>query len=103
LKPINARKGANTSGNASMTATSVAGTLSSTIITRFSVPTSITMAMPTVTWNKDRRSSRVSGRVSVATSAKGMYRAPTDDNVRSASSLKPNIQEKPVFFGLTAE
>jgi hypothetical protein len=43
-------------------ATSVAGTSSSTIITRLSVPTSSTSAMPTVTWNSDRRSRRDSGR-----------------------------------------
>jgi hypothetical protein len=57
-KPISARNGANTSGSATISATSQAGTPSSTIITRFSVPTSSAVAMPTDTWNSDRRSSR---------------------------------------------
>ena len=46
-----------------ISATSQAGTPSSRIITRFSVPTSSTRAMPTETWNSDSRSSRGSGRV----------------------------------------
>lgn len=48
-KPISARKGAKTRGSASIAATSDAGTRSSTIMTRFSVPTISTSAMPTVT------------------------------------------------------
>ena len=57
-KPISARNGANSSGSESISATSQTGTPSSTIITRFSVPISSTTAMPTVTWNSDRRSRR---------------------------------------------
>ena len=41
--------GANRTGMATITATSEAGTPSSTIITRLSVPTSSTSAMPTET------------------------------------------------------
>ena len=48
-KPINARNGANSSGKASIPATSAAGTFSSTIITRLSVPIIKTKAMPTET------------------------------------------------------
>jgi len=59
-----------------MMATSDAGTPSSTIITRFSVPTSRTSAMPTDTWNKDSRSRRGRGRSGVAASAKGRKRGP---------------------------
>ena len=69
--PTRARNGANTSGNETITATSQAGTPSSTIMTRFSVPISSTTAMPTVTWNSDRRSSFPSGNSGVAASAKG--------------------------------
>ena len=58
LKPTTARNGANTSGSETITATSQAGTPSSTIMTRLSVPISSTTAMPTVTWNSDRRSRR---------------------------------------------
>ena len=57
-KPISARNGAYSTGSATISATSVAGTSSSTIITRLSVPTSSVSAMPTETWNSDRRSSR---------------------------------------------
>jgi len=48
-KPTSARNGAYSSGSASITATRAAGTCSSTIITRLSVPTSSTSAMPTDT------------------------------------------------------
>ena len=40
-----------------ISATTIAGTDSSTIITRFSVPSSSTVAMPTDTWNSDSRRS----------------------------------------------
>ena len=49
LNPIKARNGAKTKGSASIPPTSVAGTPSSTIITRFKVPIIKTSAMPTVT------------------------------------------------------
>ena len=49
LKPISARKGAKTRGSEIITATRDAATPNSTIITRFSVPTISTSAMPTVT------------------------------------------------------
>ena len=55
-KPTSVRKGAESSGSASMSATIQEGTPSSTIITRFSVPIISTAAMPTVTWNSDSRS-----------------------------------------------
>ena len=45
-KPSSARNGATSTGIAIIAATTIAGTLSSTIITRFSVPSSITLAMP---------------------------------------------------------
>ena len=48
-KPISARNGANSSGSEIMIPTSDAGTSSSTIITRFSVPISSTRDMPTDT------------------------------------------------------
>ena len=60
-KPITARNGAAISGSEIVIATSDAGTPSSTIITRFSVPISSTVAMPTDTWNNDSRSSLRSG------------------------------------------
>jgi hypothetical protein len=47
--PMSARNGATRSGSAIMTATMELGTPSSTIITRFSVPTSSTVAIPTET------------------------------------------------------
>ena len=75
-RPI-ARNGANTSGSETITATSHAGTPSSTIITRFSVPISSTTAMPTETWNSDSRSSRPSGNSGVAASANGRKRGPS--------------------------
>ena len=71
-----ARKGAYSTGNATITATSVAGTFSSTIITRLSVPTSKVSAMPTDTWNSDRRSNRDNGKSGVAASANGRKRGP---------------------------
>ena len=46
---MKARSGANSSGKPIMVATSQAGTLSSTIITRLSVPLSKASAMPTDT------------------------------------------------------
>ncbi len=64
-----------------MMATSEAGTSSSTIITRFSVPTSSTSAMPTEAWNSDSRSRRDSGRSGVAASAKGRKRGPNPAQV----------------------
>src|SRR5215216_2578757 len=45
--------------------------LSSTIITRFNVPTTSTTAMPTVNWNSDRRNKRRTGRSADAASANG--------------------------------
>ena len=78
-KPMSARNGAYSTGSATITATSVAGTFSSTIITRLSVPTSSVSAMPTETWNSDSRSSRDSGRSGVAASAKGRKRGPSWD------------------------
>jgi hypothetical protein len=75
-KPIRVRKGAKTSGSASIAATTVADTPSSTIITRFSVPYSITSAIPTDSWNSDSLSRRDSGTSAVATSAKGRNRGP---------------------------
>ena len=44
-------------GLATMIATSVAGTDSATIITRFNVPSNMTPAMPTEIWKSDSRSS----------------------------------------------
>ena len=85
LKPIRARKGAKTSGRATISATSQAGTQSSTIITRFRVPVSSTTAMPTETWNRESRSSRPSGSSSEAASAKGRKRGPT--RVHTAAKL----------------
>jgi hypothetical protein len=61
-----------TSGSATISATSQAAMCNSTIITRFSVPTSSAVAMPTETWNSDRRSSRGSGRPGLAASANGI-------------------------------
>ena len=49
LKPVKARNGATSRGKATMNATSQAGTPSSTIMTRLSVPTMSAAAMPTVT------------------------------------------------------
>ena len=96
--PISARNGAKTIGSATMKATTEAGTPSSTIITRFSVPVSSTIAMPTETWNSDRRSRRDSGRPSLAASANGRKRVPTfhplpcepcaaEDHDRTSSSI----------------
>ena len=65
-----------------MIATSETGTPSSTIITRFRVPISSTRAMPTETWNSDRRSSLDSGSSGVAASAKGRKRGPSLIQVR---------------------
>ena len=48
-KPTRARKGATSTGRATIAATSIAGTESSTIMTRLSVPTSMAKAMPTET------------------------------------------------------
>ena len=77
LNPTSARNGAKTSGSAIIVATSQTGTPSSTIITRFSVPMSSTTAMPTETWNSDRRSSFASGSSSAPTSAKGSRLVPS--------------------------
>ena len=83
-KPTSARNGANTSGSETMRATSQAGTPSSTIMTRFSVPISSTTAMPTETWNSDRRSRRPSGSSAVAASANGRKRGPSTIQVRAS-------------------
>ena len=66
-----------------MTATSHAGTPSSTIMTRLSVPISSTTARPTETWNNDRRSRRPNGSSGVAASANGRNRVPTCVQVRA--------------------
>ena len=63
-------------GKATARATHQAGTESSTIITRLSVPTNKAVAMPITTWNKDRRSRRARGRLGEATSANGITRVP---------------------------
>ena len=83
------RKGANTSGREIIKATTQAGRPSSTIITRFSVPISSTAAIPTVTWNSDRRSSRPSGSSAVAASANGSIPTPTlrQDHLRMGAGL----------------
>ena len=73
---MTARAGAKINGKPTMAATSQAGTPNSTIMTRFSVPISKTIAMPTVTWNKLSRSKRPIGSVGDATSAKGMKLVP---------------------------
>ena len=86
--PIRARKGANTSGRATMRPTSDAGTPSSTIMTRLSVPTSSTRVMPTETWNRESRSRRRSGRSGVATSANGRKRGP--NAIHAVISLCPS-------------
>ena len=70
-KPRSVRNGAIRTGSAIMKATMVAGTDSSTIITRLSVPSSITVAMPTETWNSDSLSNCPIGNPSLAASAKG--------------------------------
>src|SRR3990167_1665852 len=88
LKPISARKGANSTGSEIITATSEAGTCSSTIITRFSVPTSSTSAMPTDTWNSDSRSKRLSGRSGEATSANCRKRGPAWAQLRISFLLR---------------
>ncbi len=49
----------------------VAGTDSSTIMTRLSVPNSITVAIPTETWNSDSRNNCAIGNPSLVASAKG--------------------------------
>ena len=83
LNPIRARSGANTSGKATISATSAAGMPSSAIITRLSVPVSRTAAMPTDTWNSDRRRSWLSGSSLVATSAKGSMEIPSSAQRRA--------------------
>ena len=75
--PTSALNGAKTSGSATISATSHAGTPSSTIITLLSVPFSKVRAIPTEIWNSDRRSSRPSGNSRVAASANGKKRVPT--------------------------
>ena len=72
-----------------MTATSQAGTPSSTIITRFSVPISSTAAMPTETWNSDSRSSRPSGSSGVAASANGRKPGPSWLQPRRERGVEP--------------
>jgi hypothetical protein len=71
FQPTSARKGATSRGSATIRDTSQAPTPSSTIITRLSVPTIKAVAMPTETWNSDKRSSRDSDRSALAASAKG--------------------------------
>ena len=85
--PIKARMGAASTGSEIITATSAAGTPSSTIITRLSVPTSSTRAMPTDTWNSDKRNSRDSGRSGEAASAKGRKRGPRSTQARISFRL----------------
>ena len=80
---MSARRGANSKGKATMVDTRVAGTFISTIITRLSVPTSSTRAMPTETWNKERRSNRDNGRSGEAASANGRNRVPRLDQDRT--------------------
>ena len=74
-----------------MIATSEAGTLSSTIITRLSVPTSSTSAMPTETWNSDKRSRRDSGRSGVAASANGRKRGPSCAQRATRPRVTPDL------------
>ena len=85
---MSARNGAYSTGSAIITATSDAGTPSSTIITRLSVPTSSTNAMPTDTWNSARRSRRDSGRSGVAASANGRKRGPSAAHVCTRRMLR---------------
>ena len=63
-------------GMATAKATHQAGTCSSTIMTRLSVPTSNAVTMPITTWNSDRRSKRAMGSSGEAASANGMKRVP---------------------------
>ncbi len=79
-----------------MTATSQAGTPSSTIMTRLSVPISSTTAMPTVTWNRLSRSSRAIGSSAEAASANGMNPVPIRPQVRTAASLSRAIIGNPM-------
>ena len=74
---MSARKGAKSTGSATIAATSQAGMPSSTIITRLRVPLSSTSDNPTETWKSDRRRSRKSGSSGVAASAKGSRLGPT--------------------------
>ena len=74
LNPKSARKGATSTGMAIIIATMVAATPSSTIITRLSVPSSITEAMPTLIWKSDRRKSWPNGSCSLTASEKGSMR-----------------------------
>jgi hypothetical protein len=71
LKPTTARAGARINGSEIITETTQACRCSSTIITRFSVPTISAAAMPTVSWNRDKRSRRGQGSSGVATAANG--------------------------------
>jgi hypothetical protein len=68
--------GAKIIGKETIIDTSDAGTLSSTIITRFRVPTNNTKAMPTDTWNRDSLSNLPRGNSEDAASAKGKKRGP---------------------------
>ena len=70
-------QGATSSGIAIISATSHAGVPNSTIITRFNVPLSSTVATPTVTWNSDRRSKRPIGNSALAASANGRNCVPS--------------------------
>ena len=63
-------------GKETMIDTNDAGTCNSTIITRFSVPTKSTKAMPTDTWKRDSLSNLPSGSSAEAASAKGKKRGP---------------------------
>ena len=61
---------------ATITATRLVGTPNSTIMTRFKVPTNSTRAMPTDTWNKDKRNKRLSGKSALTASVNGNSRTP---------------------------
>jgi hypothetical protein len=68
--------GAKIMGKETMIDTSDAGTRSSTIITRFKVPTNSTRAIPTDTWNRDSLNNLPRGSSAEAASAKGKNRGP---------------------------
>ena len=63
--------GAIKTGIATINATIVAGTPSSTIITLFRVPSNNTVAIPTEIWNKERRSNCPRGKSVLAASENG--------------------------------
>ena len=98
---MTARKGAATNGSATISATSQAAMCNSTIITRFSVPTISAAARPTDTWKSDKRSSRDSGRLALAASAKGSRRGSQRANCsRCSSGMRSKKRStSPGFFG----